>query len=94
MGTTVATKSKWKSRAVLRLIEPGCSVDCQHCGERVKFQARLRLQQVICNVYDKNVWVRVEHFHAACYELADSPYGTPADAMLTRGASAPAAEAS
>jgi hypothetical protein len=90
MGTTVATKSKWKSRAVLRLIEPGCSVDCAHCGERVKFQARLRLQQVICNVYDKSVWLRVEHFHADCYEVAGSPYGTPADAAMFKHAQQPA----
>jgi hypothetical protein len=90
MGTTVATKSKWKSRAVLRLSEPGCSVDCAHCGERVKFQARLRLQQVICNVYDKSVWLRVEHFHADCYEVAGSPYGTPADAAMFKHAQQPA----
>lgn len=78
MGTTVATKTQWKSRAVLRLIAPGSSVDCAHCGERVKFQARLRLQQVICNVYVKNVWDRVEHYHADCYQAAGSPYGEPA----------------
>jgi len=79
MGTTVATRAKWKSRAVLRLIEPGNSVDCAFCGERVKFQARLRLQQVICNVYTKGVWERVEHFHSGCYEVAGSPYGEPAE---------------
>jgi len=44
----------------------------------VKFQARLRLQQVICNVYVKNVWDRVEHYHADCYQAAGSPYGEPA----------------
>jgi hypothetical protein len=77
MGTTVASKTKWSSRAVLRLIEPGSQVDCAHCGQRVKFQARLRLQQVICNVYLKNAWDRVEHFHAECYEEAGSPYGEP-----------------
>jgi hypothetical protein len=78
MGTTVASKTKWSSRAVLRLIEPGSSVDCAHCGQRVKFQARLRLQQVICNVYLKNAWDRVEHFHAECYDEAGTPYGEPA----------------
>jgi hypothetical protein len=81
MTTTVATKAKptrWKSRAVIRLIEPGCSVDCAQCGERVKFQARLRLHQVICNVYVRGIWDRVEHYHATCYEEAGSPYGTPA----------------
>lgn len=62
---------------MLRLIEPGNSADCAHCGERVKFQARLRLQQVICNVYVKGVWDRVEHFHADCYVEAGSPYGEP-----------------
>jgi hypothetical protein len=82
MTATVVSKakaSKWKSRAVTRLIEPGSSVDCEHCGERVKFQARLRLQQVICNVYEKGVWLRVEHFHAECYDSAGSPYGPSAD---------------
>ncbi len=79
MTGTVATKkrSKFTSRAALRFIEPGSSVDCASCGQRVKFQARLRLQQVICNVYDDGVWDRVEHFHAECYETAESPYGEP-----------------
>ena len=63
---------------MLRLIEPGSQVDCARCGQRVKFQARLRLQQVICNVYLKNAWDRVEHFHAECYDEAGSPYGEPA----------------
>ena len=83
MTTTIATSArsaKWKSRAVLRLIEPGCSVDCAYCGQRVKFQARLRLQQVICNVYVKTVWDRVEHYHAECYEAAGRPYGEPTTA--------------
>lgn len=80
MTGNVATKSKRKkftSRAALRLIEPGSSVDCAHCDQRVKFQARVRLQQVICNVYLGGMWDRVEHFHAECYEIAGSPYGEP-----------------
>jgi hypothetical protein len=80
MTGNVATKSKRKkftSRAVLRLIEPGSSVDCAHCDQRVKFQARVRLQQVICNVYIDGAWDRVEHFHAECYEIAGAPYGEP-----------------
>ena len=63
------------SRAVLRDVEPGSTVECAHCGERVKFQAKVRNRQVICNVYVKGVWDRVEHFHADCYELADEPHG-------------------
>ena len=74
-GRTKARNKKWSSRAVLRIIEPGSSVDCEHCGERVKFQARLRLMQMICNVYADGVWQRVEHFHADCYEAAGKPYG-------------------
>jgi hypothetical protein len=78
-GRTKTKSRKWSSRAVLRTIEPGSSVDCQHCGERVKFQARVRLMQMICNVYADGVWQRVEHFHAECYETAGRPYGDPVD---------------
>ena len=86
----VATHSKRKkftSRAALRLIEPGSTVDCAACGTRVKFQARLRLQQVICNVYTNGTWERVEHFHAECYEEAGRPYGEPTP-QQQRGAAA------
>ena len=69
------TNEKWASRAVSRPIEAGSTVECGHCGERVKFQAKLRLQQVICNVYVDGRWDRVEHFHAACYEEGDDPHG-------------------
>ena len=65
----------WESRAVLRLIEPGSVAECPQCGERVKFRARHRDQQVICNVYDDGVWQRVEQYHQDCYEEADAPYG-------------------
>ncbi len=72
-------KIKKVSRAVTRLVEPGSQVDCMHCDERVKFQAKMRHQQVICNVYEKNKWLRVEHFHADCYKLAKQPFGKPID---------------
>jgi len=72
-------KIKKVSRAVTRLVEPGSQVDCMHCGERVKFQAKMRHQQVICNVYEKSKWLRVEHFHADCYKLAKQPFGPPVD---------------
>ena len=65
----------WESRAVLRLIEPGSVAECPHCGERVKFRARHRDQQVICNVYDDGVWQRVEQYHHDCYTAAGEPYG-------------------
>jgi hypothetical protein len=79
MAGNVATKKRttFTSRAALRLIEPGSVVDCSHCAQRVKFQARIRGQQVICNVYSHGVWDRVEHFHAECYEEIGSPYGVP-----------------
>ena len=76
--TTRSTKkstSNATSRAVLRDVEPGSSVDCVHCGERVKFQAKVRNKQVICNVYVKGSWARVEHFHDGCYDQAGGPHG-------------------
>ncbi len=68
-------KSKWESRAVLRMVEPGSQVECILCGERVKFQAKMRHQQAICNIYEKNAWVRVDHYHYPCYKEAKEPYG-------------------
>jgi hypothetical protein len=76
-GTATATRAKWKSRAVLRPIEAGNFAECAHCGERVKFQAKVRKQQVICNVYIGGRWDRVEHFHSECYEAGGEPYGSP-----------------
>ena len=60
---------------MLRDVEPGSTVDCSHCGERVKFQAKVRHKQVICNVYEQGRWTRVEHFHTDCYEQAAEPHG-------------------
>ena len=60
---------------MLRDVEPGSSVDCIHCGERVKFQAKVRNKQVICNVYERGVWLRVEHYHDNCYAKAKRPHG-------------------
>jgi hypothetical protein len=74
-ATRTPSKPKLKSRAVLRDVEPGSSVDCSYCGERVKFQAKMRNKQVICNVYVGGRWDRVEHFHSECYEQASAPYG-------------------
>ena len=66
------------SRAVIRQVEPGNSASCVQCGAPVKFVARAQLRQVIANVYDEGNWVRVEHYHADCYEDAGEPYGPPA----------------
>ena len=67
------------SRAVVRPIEPGNSAMCAHCGAQVKFVARAQLRQVIANVYENATWVRVEHFHADCYDQAGMPYGEAAE---------------
>ena len=67
------------SRAVVRPIEPGNSAMCAHCGAQVKFVARAQLRQVIANVYADGNWVRVEHYHAECYDQAGAPYGAPAE---------------
>jgi hypothetical protein len=66
------------SRAVVRNIEAGSTAECASCGERVKFQAKLRMQQVICNVYVDGHWDRVEHFHYECYQQVGEPYGSAA----------------
>ena len=78
-ASTKPVKIKKVSRAVTRLIEPGSQVDCMHWDERVKFQTKRSHQQVICNVYEKNKWVRVEHYHADCYKTAKQPFGKPLD---------------
>ena len=70
-----APRRVWESRAVLRLIEAGSTAECPHCQERVKFRARHRDQQVICNVYIEGVWDRVEQYHEDCYVEAGNPYG-------------------
>ncbi len=71
----MANATVQKSRAVERLVEPGNSASCKHCGAPVKFAARAQLRQVIANVYVKDTWARVEHFHAPCYVEAGEPYG-------------------
>lgn len=53
--------------------------ECSYCEERVKFRARERHQQVICNVYIDGAWDRVEHFHEPCYAEAGKPFGDPVD---------------
>jgi hypothetical protein len=65
----------WISRAVVRFIEPGNAASCAHCDVEVKFQARVRAKQVICNVYEDQRWIRVEHFHEQCYKKAGAPHG-------------------
>ncbi len=66
------------SRAVLRTIEAGSTAICAACGQLVKFSAKAKKQQVICNVYVEGRWDRVEHYHAECYEEASQPYGSVA----------------
>jgi hypothetical protein len=68
---------QWRSRAVVRRIEAGSAVNCSACDDHIKFKAKIKGEQVICNIYKKGVWDRVEHFHAACYKKADHPFGKP-----------------
>ncbi len=74
----MTVKTQFMSRAVLRPLEAGSSANCAACGKLVKFSAKTKLQQVIANVYVNQVWDRVEHFHAECYEGAGRPYGSAA----------------
>ena len=74
MSNTATTA---KSRAVVRVIEPGCAATCITCDLPVKFIARVNGRQVIANVYEEGRWMRVEHFHEECYQDAERPYGEP-----------------
>ena len=81
MATKSATKTKkkWRSRAVTRTVDAGNSAYCAVCDELIKFRARIRADQIICNVYVANKLDRVEHFHPEGYKKAKAPYGNPAD---------------
>ena len=76
------------SRAVLRTIEAGSSAMCVTCDQQVKFSAKVKMQQVVCNVYVNGKWNRVEHYHLECYDQAGEPYGSPAANVPTRVTSA------
>ena len=66
------------SRAVTRPVEPGSWVTCTTCRKPVKFRTKIRVNQVIANVYVDGRWDRVEHYHEACYQAVGEPYGTAA----------------
>jgi hypothetical protein len=66
---------KLGTRAVMRSIDAGSSVLCAQCGQQVKFSAKVRRHQVICNVYQQGRWDRVEHYHLECYVEAGEPHG-------------------
>lgn len=80
MASKTANKPapQFTSRAVTRTIEAGSTAECAHCGDRVKFQAKIRAYQVICNVYTDGRWERVEHYHSDCYDQVGKPYGEAA----------------
>jgi hypothetical protein len=80
--------TQWQSRAVLRTIEAGSSAICVTCDEQVKFRAKVKAHQVICNVYVDGKWDRVEHYHHECYEGTNKPYGEPATNAPSRVSSA------
>ena len=88
MATTTFT-----SRAVVRYIEAGNSANCAACGDMVQFKARIKSQQVICNVYVDGKWDRVEHFHRECYDAAGQPFGEPDDSQPLRPKHRPNAQA-
>ena len=60
---------------MVRTIDAGSSTICVHCEQQVKFSAKIKRHQVIANVYVKDDWNRVEHFHLECYLEAASPFG-------------------
>ena len=73
--TLAPAASAAQTRAVVRFVEPGSMVDCASCGTTVKFSARAKAKQVICNVYESGRWARVVHYHLDCYTSAGHPHG-------------------
>lgn len=72
-----------KTRATLRIIEPGEWGRCAHCGERVKFKSaqKVKPRQVIANRYADGKWIDCVSFHESCYKEAGDPCG-PADKRM------------
>ena len=81
---TMASSNHPASRAVVRYIEPGNTANCVTCDLPVQFRARIKAQQVICNVYVAGRWDRVEHYHRDCYDTAGEPYGHADDSQPVR----------
>ena len=80
----VTSTTQWQSRSVLRMIEAGSSAICVTCDDQIKFRAKVRANQVICNVYVDGKWDRVEHYHFDCYDVAGKPYGESASDAPSR----------
>ena len=78
---------------MVRFIEAGNTALCASCGDAVQFKARVKVQQVICNVYEHGKWDRVEHFHRDCYDVAGKPYGEPDESQPLRPKNRPASSA-
>lgn len=75
VATDLDTGAETRSRAVVRFVEPGSMVTCAACGAPVKFSARAKVKQVICNVYEDDRWTCVQHYHLDCYDIAGEPHG-------------------
>lgn len=77
----MARKAKPKvflgTRAVSRVINPGEGTPCVACELPALFRARLKLKRIVCNVYVKGRWDRVEVWHPTCYAEAGHPHGEP-----------------
>lgn len=62
------SSNPWVSRAVLRLVEVGSVIRCNGCGEQIKYRARgAKPKKVVCNIYRRGKWQRVEHYHPECF---------------------------
>ena len=86
-------QATFTSRAIVRYIEAGNSANCASCGDMVQFRARVKMQQVICNVYVHGKWDRVEHYHRECYDTAGQPHGPADESQPLRPKNRPASTA-
>ncbi len=83
MTSTTSELTERKSRATTRTVEAGSLNLCAHCDTLLRFRARQKDTQIICNVYVDGMWDRVEHFHPDCYAEANHPHG-PCDDRTKR----------
>lgn len=70
--------TKLGTRALTRRIIQGSNINCPGCDEIVLYRPWKGTEyQILCNVYWRGRWHRVEHWHPDYYLDAGQPHGEP-----------------
>lgn len=75
----------FQTRVVSKPCTAGDFIVCRRCGAEIKYRARTKDREVLCNVYENGAWDRLERFHPACYVGAGEPYGPVVEASGLTG---------